>query len=136
MSESAGFQRKRPWLAAALAVVVPGLGHVYARSWLRAALWFVLFVASVQLLVPADATGGALSLGAFSEFYGDEPGIAVFLAVLSALNVLDAYVTVSRLNERLDRQTGDTTVCPTCGKELDEDLAFCHWCTTRLGDRE
>lgn len=31
---------KRLWLASALAVIYPGLGHVYLREWLRALLWF------------------------------------------------------------------------------------------------
>jgi predicted amidophosphoribosyltransferase len=41
-------------------------------------------------------------------------------------SVGDAYV-LARQGSSTDGQH-----CPSCGKELDEDLDFCHWCTQRL----
>lgn len=119
---------KHPWIAAALAVLVPGLGHAYARAWLRAALWLALFLASIQFLVPDEVLANALSVDAFSDIYTDVPDVALFLVAIVVMNVIDAYLTTSRMNQ----QSRPEESCPHCGKELDGDLEFCHWCTTRI----
>ena len=133
MSDGQTASQKRPWIAAALAVIIPGLGHVYARAWVRALLWFILFVSSVQFLVPDDVVSDSLSVGVFAELSRSDPSVAFFLIAVSAMNVIDAYLTVSRMNYRRQQQaSSQQRKCPNCRKELDEDLEFCHWCTTRL----
>jgi hypothetical protein len=129
--------RKRPWLAAVLTIVVPGLGHAYLRLWTRAVLWFLLIVGAVGVLVP-----GWFGAGSLSELLATAEGVALpinlVLLAASAVCVLDAYLMATRLNDRALREhRGETTTtCPECGKELDDDLRFCHWCTTRLDEGE
>jgi hypothetical protein len=147
---------KRPWLAALLAFVYPGLGHVYLRLWGRALLWFVFVVASTMLLIPADTFPSTLSLTAMQEALQTIP-LAVTLTVLglTVLNVVDAYLMARRLGRgevgggipgfggdseptagvTATTEDGEQT-CPNCGREVDADLDFCHWCTTELGDSE
>ncbi|MFC6862383.1 DUF6677 family protein [Halomicroarcula sp. GCM10025817] len=123
--------RKRPWLAALLAFVYPGLGHVYLREWLRAILWFGLVVSTTTLLVGGDVMPDELSIEAFvaaSQALPLEASIA--LLAITALSMADAYWMATQENRATEVVEGDT--CPNCGQELDEDLEFCHWCTTRL----
>jgi hypothetical protein len=44
--------------------------------------------------------------------------------------MLDAYCVAKRGNEQTAVMEG--TDCPHCGKEVDPDLDFCHWCTERI----
>lgn len=55
--------RKRPWLAAALAFPVTGLGHLYLRRWRRAAGWLLLVGAATVVLTPGVA-GSSVLVGA------------------------------------------------------------------------
>lgn len=149
--------RRRPWLAALLAVLYPGAGHLYLRAWFRALAWFGLALLVAMLVIPEPVLQAGEE-GGFSAFYDAflavEPQTVLPLFVVNALNVLDAYLTARRMNSRTtqdglfdggllgseteqqsgpqgDRQpiAGD---CPNCGRELDSDLDFCPWCTTRL----
>ncbi|WP_276271182.1 DUF6677 family protein [Haloarcula litorea] len=126
--------RKRPWLAAALAFVYPGLGHVYLREWFRAVLWFGLVISTTTLLVGDEVTeplDSGVTLDALRAVYQNLPTVAtVALLALTVLSMVDAYWMATRENRMADIVEGDK--CPNCGKELDEDLAFCHWCTTDL----
>ena len=122
---------KRPWLAALLAFIYPGLGHVYLREWLRAVLWFGLVVSTTTLLVGEGVVPDEFSLDALTAAYQAmtmEASIA--LVAITALSMADAYWMASKRNRATEVVEGAT--CPHCGKELDEDLTFCHWCTTRL----
>ncbi|GGN85148.1 MULTISPECIES: zinc ribbon domain-containing protein [Haloarcula] len=126
--------RKRPWLAATLALLYPGLGHVYLREWLRAVLWFGLVVSTSTLLI-GDEVVAPLQDGftvdnvlAVSEALPVE--VAVALLAIRALSMADAYLMATRENEATEIVAG--AKCPNCGKELDEDIDFCHWCTTEL----
>ena len=125
-------QEKRPWLAALLALPVPGLGHVYLREWLRAALWFGLVVSVAWLLVPASVYAEAdltvESLLAASRGVPTEANVAILF--VTSLSMLDAYMMASQGNREQAIEEG--TTCPHCGRELDEDLEFCHWCTAEL----
>jgi hypothetical protein len=122
---------KRPWLAALLAFVYPGLGHVYLREWLRAILWFGLVVSSTSLLVGDGIIPSELSLEAFAATYQAMPlDASIALVAITALSMADAYWMASKGNRTTEVVEG--TSCPHCGKELDDDLTFCHWCTTRL----
>lgn len=129
--------QKRPWLAALLAIVYPGLGHVYLREWFRALLWFGLAITTLSLLVPAaamPATDG-VSLQALleaSQRVPREARIALFGIVL--LSVFDAYRLATLENRKAETAAGGR--CPHCGHDLEEgyDLEFCHWCTARLDE--
>lgn len=133
-----GHSRKRPWLALLLTVLVPGLGHVYLKLWLRALLWLVLYVAASTYVLPDSATPDALSLDAFVAASEAVPTDAALLILgISAICLVDVYILTAHINSRVRPTDGSAhAVCPNCGKELDEDLSFCHWCTTELDDVE
>ena len=120
--------RKRPLIAVALAVY-PGLGHVYLRRWLRSLVWFVLVVSAVALVVPPEAVDGSASTLTTVRSLSEQLSLAEQFALVSVLafNMLDAYLIAEYAGGRTDAPT-----CPACGKALDEDLDFCHWCTTRF----
>ena len=125
---------KRPWLAAALAFLYPGLGHVYLREWLRAALWFSLVISSMAFLV-GDSVSAPLESGvtvesATAALHAVPMEANLALLAITVLSMADAYWMATRENEMTDVIEG--AKCPTCGKELDEDIDFCHWCTTKL----
>lgn len=127
MSDLTGERSERqPLGAAALAVLLPGLGHVYARAGARALLWATLFLASLWFLGP-DGLSATVSTGTLDPV-SDSPGLLLFTVAVWAVNIVDAYLTASRLNQRATQGRR----CPDCGKELDADLEFCHWCTTSL----
>jgi hypothetical protein len=128
---------KRPWLAVLLAVIYPGLGHLYLREWIRAILWFGLIVSATSLLLPADAVPSALTLEAVIEATSSIPlRVSLAIVALTVLSVFDAYWLARRAEtEAAAAAVGGrdgTQSCPNCGKELDEDLEFCHWCTEPL----
>ncbi|MFB6071926.1 MAG: zinc ribbon domain-containing protein [Halobacterium sp.] len=135
---------RRGLIAAVLGFVYPGLGHVYLRKWVRALAWFLLAIATAALVVPPSAyeafqTGGVQGLLEASESFG--PTVTLSLFAVRVLNVADAYLVAVR-ERAADAATvvdgvtgaagGETPTCPSCGKELDEDLDFCPWCTQRL----
>ncbi|MDS0257892.1 zinc ribbon domain-containing protein [Haloarcula sp. S1CR25-12] len=126
--------RKRPWLAAVLAFIYPGLGHVYLREWLRAVLWFGLVVSTSTLLVqdsvmaPLDGGISVDALLAVSQNIPLQASVALF--AITALSMVDAYWMATR--ENVETEVVEGMKCPHCGKELEEDLDFCHWCTTKL----
>ena len=147
--------RRRPWLAALLALVVSGLGHAYLRWWARALGWYVAVTAAVVAFVPESAISGALA--------GDPPpvrDVAPAAAVVGA-SVIDAYVVALRNNRAYERERAaaratdapespasdapadsgeaspepDATLrCPECGKETDPTVDFCQWCAEPLGE--
>lgn len=128
--------RKRPFLAGLLALLYPGLGHIYLRAWKRALGWFVLAIATVALVIPSEVIERVDPLD--SPFTVSETVVSAASAgELSALfvvvgfSVADAYLLARR------RQTGQTAGestdrCPNCSKELEDDLEFCPWCATEL----
>lgn len=141
------FGRTRPWLAAGLALLYPGLGHLYLRAWIRAVAWFGLAVVSLVVFVMPEMSAGPGN--GFSAFYGEFmelPLETIFpLLVVNAFNVVDAYLVARRSVGDTQAQSpsmGDdgeaAASCPNCGRDLDEELDFCPWCTTRLeqGDEE
>ena len=126
--------RKRPWLAALLAFVYPGLGHVYLREWLRAVLWFGLVFSTTALLLgnsvmaPLDDGITVDGLVTVSQNVPLEASLALF--AITVLSMADAFWMATRGNTEAEVVEG--MQCPNCGKELEGDLDFCHWCTTRL----
>jgi uncharacterized paraquat-inducible protein A len=123
-----------------LAIVYPGLGHVYLREWGRALLWFALIVVSTSFLIPESAVPESLSVDGLVAAAEAMPlEVSLLVLALSFLSVLDAYWLANRANETarptVDEQGAvEVEGCPNCGKDLDEDLDFCPWCTERLVD--
>lgn len=131
-------KRLRPWIAAAFAFVYPGLGHVYLRAWLRAIVWFGLAMATAWLVIPADTIATLEQNGLDGILTASETlpiSTVAPLLVVRALNVIDAYLTATRQAVPTPGDA-DENPCPHCGKPLDGDIDFCHWCTTRLGDTD
>jgi len=137
--------RPRPWLAAVLAFLYPGLGHLYLREWARSLLWFVLGVGTVALALPQDAVADANvtdpnSIVNASETMTAEASTVGLLVVVTvfAFSIADAYTIARGAKARRAREAAGEVApdCPVCGRELDEDLDFCHWCTTRLDNWE
>ncbi len=128
--------RKRPWLAALLAFIYPGLGHVYLREWLRALLWFGLVFSATTLLI-TDSLMAPLSDGVslealltVSQNIPMEASVVLF--VITAFSMADAFYMATRGNAEAETEVVEGSKCPHCGKELEDDLDFCHWCTTKL----
>ncbi len=138
---------RRGVIAAVLGFVYPGLGHVYLRRWVRALSWFTLALVTAALVVPEAAyqafqTDGFGGLVEASESFSLE--VTLSLLVIRVLNVVDAYLvavrdTASAVAEHVPTPggadadaAGEPATCPECGKELDSDLDFCQWCTTRF----
>ena len=150
--------RRRPWLAALLALVVSGLGHAYLRRWARGLGWYLAVTAAVFVFVPESAISGALA--------GDPPAVrevAPAAAVVGA-SVIDAYVVALRHNRASDRDrdaaratdspdtiadadalstetpegagspdSAEAIRCPECGRETDPTFDFCQWCAEPIG---
>lgn len=146
--------RKRPWLAVLLALVISGLGHAYLRRWGRALGWYVAITITLVFVVPDGAIDQLLA--------GSPPPVGdIFPALLVAVaSVVDAYVLAVRHNRTVEKgkrsadvataehATADhdtageppitsepITECPHCGREVDAELDFCHWCTEELPER-
>lgn len=120
--------RKQPWLAALLSVAVVGLGHIYLRRWKRAVGWLVVLFASTAFFVDPTALH-ALATGGSVDLIGFAPVIGV-----GSLNVVDAYL-LAHVQNTLYGTFGtreNVTHCPSCGRVVDPDLDFCHWCSTTL----
>ncbi|WP_123621344.1 zinc ribbon domain-containing protein [Halorubrum sp. CSM-61] len=154
--------RRRPWLAALLALVVSGLGHAYLRRWARAFGWYAVITATLVFAVPDAAVDRVVA--------GERPPIAEIAPALVAVaaSVVDAYVLAVRNNRAYERQsssvgptedaspsedeetawndrepepsepeadsTTESVSCPHCGRDTDASLDFCQWCAESLGE--
>jgi len=127
--------RYRPWVAALLSFLQPGLGHAYLRSWGRSLLWFATWVGTVVVVADVPPPPAAVAeVGSYLAQFAvalDEASLvaSIALAAVTVFATLDAYWLGAR-----DRHRARSTApqCPNCGKELDPSLDFCHWCTTDL----
>lgn len=129
--------QRRSIVASLLAFVYPGLGHVYLRAWIRAIAWFGLALVTAALVVPQSAmtafqTGGISGLLEASRSFPLD--VTLSLLAVRVLNVIDAYLTGLQRTPADEESAESAGTCPECGRELDEDLDFCPWCTTRLED--
>ncbi|ELY63264.1 zinc ribbon domain-containing protein [Natrinema versiforme] len=129
--------QKRPWLAALLAALVTGLGHLYLRRWRRAIGWLATsFVTTALFVDPA----------AFDAFvagsWGRETLIAIApMFVVIGFSIVDAYLlarvqTDDTVTDSSDGTDADSVTCPHCGNDLDPDLEFCHWCSNSVADTD
>lgn len=98
--------RRRPWLAAVLALVISGLGHAYLRRWARAFGWYAAVTATLVLIVP-DTAIDQLFAGTLPPV--DDIGPAV---VVIAASVIDAYVVAVRHNRRVESTTSTAVTAP------------------------
>ncbi|CAJ51580.1 zinc ribbon domain-containing protein [Haloquadratum walsbyi] len=127
---------RRPWVVLLLGMLATGLGHIYLRRWARGIGWFAATIAVSALFIPPEAIQTIWS--ANSDISTFAPAIGVALA-----SVADAYV-LARNDQRSwddpstagslpDSDTGDgPPSCPNCSRDLDTDIDFCPWCTTKL----
>jgi predicted nucleic acid-binding Zn ribbon protein len=135
-ADSAEFSRKRPWLAVLLTVIIPGLGHFYLRLWGRAILWLGLSMLTSFVFVPSGTLPESFSVDAIvaaSQSLSTQGAVVLF--GISALCVVDVILMTRHINDYVTRaETEGIQHCPNCGKEIDGDLDFCHWCTTEIGE--
>jgi len=130
---------RRAWIAALLSFLQPGLGHAYLRAWRRAVTWFLVWAAVtatfVELPSPSLTVEGLRQTATqlFAALGGLDLVPSLVLSAVTAFAMVDAFRLAA------EPTTDDTTArCPECGKETDEDLDFCPWCTAELdgGRRE
>lgn len=127
---------RRPIVAALLAVAVTGLGHVYLRRWARALGWITVGYAAVVLFVPDTA------LTALTGGGGVDPVALAPVALVGLLSAVDAYrialfteqPSAGSAGSAGSTDTDGRVDCPACGKPVDPELGFCHWCTTDFTD--
>lgn len=120
----------RPWIAALLALLFTGLGHLYLRRWRRAAGWLVALLAATVLLVPPE------SVEAFAAGEQVSPLTLAPTLLLSVLSVVDAYRigASSRADGAAESEPESVVRCPRCGREREADVPFCEWCAERTPD--
>ena len=145
--------RFRPYVAALLGLLVTGLGHLYLRRWLRAIAWIAIAFAISVAFVPESAATAVLS-GEPVDPVTLLPGL--FVGIGSAIDAFrigrqeraetkqrvttgEAFADVEQGTPEAEAAVeGESIDCPVCGKPVDPDLGFCHWCTTEFEtpDRE
>ena len=126
---------KRPLMAALLSFIQPGVGHLYLREWLRAVLWVGVWGGSLALVLstmsvdPSTTDLLALAFGIFATMESFPTEAMLSMLAVTMFATLDAYWLAARNNHQL---RGALDRCPSCGKELDPTLDFCHWCTAEF----
>lgn len=152
--------RFRPYFAALLCLLVTGLGQLYLRRWLRAFGWFALAFGISLAFVPETAATDVLSgepVDPFALLPGALVGFASAIdAFILARREVAAEPDSARAGgtgpadatevapmtgeappvagdaEPLEATADQKIDCPACGKPVDPDLGFCHWCTTEF----
>jgi hypothetical protein len=152
--------RFRPYVAALLGMLVTGLGQLYLRRWLRAFAWFALaFGVSVAFvpetaaadvlsgepvdpvaLLPGALVGVASAIDAFilarrevaTETGGPRVGGPSQVDATDVGPMTGETHALAGEAETLEATAGQKIDCPACGKPIDPELGFCHWCTTEF----
>ncbi len=140
--------RRRALIAAAVGLVgaalgIVGAGHAYLREWRRAIAWFSLVI-GVGLVLMSIYTDPSTYGDPWTVTMSDLPlEVVLPILTLSLLSVLDAYAVgrkqagepaetaVSDASTSVMRD-GEELTCPNCGRDVDPELDFCHWCTEPL----
>ncbi|WP_425607389.1 DUF7575 domain-containing protein [Halomontanus rarus] len=121
----------RALFAAALSLVLPGAGHALIRDWVRALLFAGLFLSATALIMPINDIAAAGSMAERMTIVTDEPRTSQFvLSFMLLFTAVDAGFRALGFPPGSNGADGPT--CPNCGRELDPEIEFCHWCTTRL----
>ncbi|WP_049920071.1 zinc ribbon domain-containing protein [Halobiforma nitratireducens] len=123
----------RALAAGGLSILFPGAGHAVLRDWARALVFAGLYLSAIVIFLPTDQLLAAESITEGMEAATQETDtIGQFaLSFIVLFAAIDAtFRALGFPPDTTDATEGPT--CPQCGKELDEDLEFCHWCTTRL----
>jgi uncharacterized paraquat-inducible protein A len=101
-------------------------------------VWFLVIIATSTFLIPPDAVPTSLSVDALLEAGQAVPlPVSIAILMLTFLSMADAYWLARRSGVEpavTGTDESETRTCPNCGKEIDEDIDFCHWCTTELPD--
>lgn len=132
-------ERYRPYLAGLFGTLVTGFGHLYLRRWLRGLGWIALAFAVTVAFVPIDQTPSLQTLLSGQQSMES----AVYPALVQLIAAFDAFLLAYRertAGEAAEAVVADpeseTVACPVCGKEVDPELGFCHWCTTEFAVTE
>lgn len=122
----------RVLFATGLSLLYPGAGHALLRDWARALMFAGVFTFTTVVMLPVEEVTAARSVPDLFAVVTGEPWLVQF--VLSFLFLFAAIDAGYRSLGLPPRSNGDaeTLACPNCGRELDEELEFCHWCTIRL----
>lgn len=121
----------RALFAAALSLVLPGAGHALIRDWVRALLFAGLFLSATALIMPINDIAAAGSMAERMTIVTDEPRTNQFvLSFMLLFAAVDAGFRALGFPPGSNGADGPT--CPNCGRELDTEIEFCHWCTIRL----
>ncbi|WP_263017487.1 zinc ribbon domain-containing protein [Natronobiforma cellulositropha] len=122
----------RALAAAVLSLFLPGAGHALIRDWARALLFASVFALTVVLVLPFEDLLETGSVTEAMDVISSEPALSQFM--LSFMLLFAALDAGFRAMSPPFGPTaaGDGPTCPHCGRELDTDLEFCHWCTTRV----
>ncbi|GEM_PF-1271183 len=124
----------RTLAAVGLSVVFPGAGHVLLRDWIRALLFAGLFVSAIAITLPLEAITAVSSVGDVTTLVAED--ISQIDRFVLSFVVIFAAVDAGMRGANFPPGSGSTDTdgpsCPHCGRELDADLTFCHWCTTEL----
>jgi hypothetical protein len=140
--------RRRALIAAVVGLLgaalgAAGAGHAYLREWRRAVAWFSVVIGVGLVLVSMYTDPSTIT------WQSNLPlEVVLPLLVLSVLSALDAYAVARKQGTAADEQAmesqadavdidqaGEEVSCPHCGRDVDPELDFCHWCTEPL-DRD
>ena len=128
----------RALVAGGVSVLLPGAGHALIRDWFRALVFMGLYLSAVALFLPSpEQVTAAESLTESVEVISRETEtmgqfIISFIVLFAAIDA--TFRSLGFPPNGASAADGPT--CPECGKEIDEELDFCHWCTARLEPRE
>jgi TM2 domain-containing membrane protein YozV len=75
-------QKKNPWIALILSLLITGLGQLYLRNYSRAAIFF----------------GGTVLTGIFLSLYFSNENIMVFGVFMAVISAWDAYRQANKMN--------------------------------------
>lgn len=133
-------ERLRPYVAGLLGTIATGFGHFYLRRWLRGLGWIALAFAVTVAFVPLETLEAMGESGVVGEQADLYPAMIVQLAGAFDAFLLEFWSSSSDESGDApataavdaDAAAADTVACPNCGKEVDADLDFCHWCTTEF----
>jgi hypothetical protein len=123
--------RIRAVLLGICSLLLPGLGQVLLRRWVRALLFAGALVATFAIFVPEfpmAPSGDLQSTLAAAETANAEMSTAGTIAITAVqfAAMMDAYVQA--LAEPRAKGTEGPT-CPRCGREVEPSHGFCQWCT-------